>query len=178
MRVLGWSLVVLLFAAVHPAAARQVPVEPNQLILPAPLEREARQIERMLIAPCCWMQPVSEHASEASEKVKLEIRERLGRGMNRQQILDSFVDEYSVRILAEPPNRGFSRFLYLTPWLVFGVSAFGLVVLVKKMTAGRSGAGAGAEAGGTASPAPPTLAADRPGASYEQQLDDELRDLD
>ncbi len=172
MRVFGWSLVVLLFAAAQPAAARQVSVEPASPILPASLEQEARQIERMLIAPCCWMQPVSEHSSQASDQVRREIRERLSRGMNRQQILDSFVDEYSVRILAEPPNRGFNRFLYLTPWLVFGMSAFGLVVLVKKMTAGRAGAG------GAASPAHPTPAVDRMRASYEQQLDDELRDLD
>jgi cytochrome c-type biogenesis protein CcmH len=176
MRGLGWSLMVLLVAAAQPAAARQARVEPALPILTAPLEQEARQIERMLIAPCCWMQPVSEHSSPASDEVKRQIREWLGRGMTRQQVLDAFVDRYGVRILAEPPNRGFSRFLYLTPWLVFGVSAIGLLVLVKKMTAGRSGAGAGA--GGVASPAPPKPAADRAGASYEQQLDDELRDMD
>jgi cytochrome c-type biogenesis protein CcmH len=174
MRVLGWSLVVLLVAAALPADARQAPVEPASPILTAPLEQEARQIERMLIAPCCWMQPVSEHASEASDKVKQEIRERLGRGMNRQQILDSFVDEYSVRILAEPPNRGFSRFLYLTPWLVFGASAFGLVALVKRMTGGRRNAASP----GTAAPAPSAARPDAGGRAYEQQLDDELRDMD
>ena len=176
MRALRWSLVVLLFAAAQSAAARQSPVEPAPPILTAPLEQEARQIERMLIAPCCWLQPVSEHSSQASDEVKRQIRERLSRGMTRQQILDSFVDQYGLRILAEPPNRGFSRFLYVTPWLVFGVSAFGLVVLVKKMTAGRSGAGAGA--GSAASPAPPKPAADQAGASFEQRLDDELRDMD
>jgi cytochrome c-type biogenesis protein CcmH len=172
MRVFRWGLAVLIFAAAQPAAARQAPVESAPPILAAPLEQEARQIERMLIAPCCWMQPVSEHASEASDTVKREIRERLGRGMNRQQILDSFVAEYSVRILAEPPNRGFSRFLYLTPWLVFGVSAVALFALVRKMTARR------AAAGGAAAPAPPEPAADRAGADYERRLDDELRDLD
>jgi cytochrome c-type biogenesis protein CcmH len=175
MRGLSCSLMVLLLAAAQPAAARQSPLEPAPPILTAPLEQEARQIERMLIAPCCWMQPVSEHASQASDEVKRQIREWLGRGMTRQQVLDAFVEKYGVRILAEPPNRGFSRFLYLTPWLVFGVSAFGLVVLVKKMTAGRSGAGA---VSGADASAPPKPAADRAGAGYEQQLDDELRDMD
>jgi cytochrome c-type biogenesis protein CcmH len=174
MRVLGWSLAVLLFAAAQPAAARQATVQPAPPVLTAPLEKEARQIERMLIAPCCWMQPVSEHASQASDEVKAQIRERLGRGMNRQQILDSFVAQYSLRILAEPPNRGFSRFLYLTPWLVFGVSAFGLVGLVKRMTRGRRDAAPPR----TATPAPSAAGPDAGGRAYEQQLDDELRDMD
>jgi cytochrome c-type biogenesis protein CcmH len=172
MRGLGWSLMVLLVAVAQPASARQAAVEPAPPILAAPLEQEARQIERMLIAPCCWMQPVSEHASQASDEVKRQIRGWLGRGMTRQQVLDAFVEQYGVRILAEPPNRGFSRFLYLTPWLVFGVSTAGLVVLVRKMTAGRSGVGTAAAS------APSEPAADRAAASYEQRLDDELRDMD
>lgn len=171
MRMLGWSLVVLLFAAgqtatAQPAFAMSAPK--------AALEQEARQIERMLIAPCCWMQPVSEHSSQASDEVKLQIREWLGRGMTREQVLDAFVAKYGVRILAEPPNRGFSRFLYLTPWLVFGVSAVGLVALVKRMTAGRAGAGAG----GVAVKAPPEPTGDGSRTDYDQQLDDELRDMD
>jgi hypothetical protein len=53
MKALGWSLVVLLLAAAQPAAARQAPVRPGPPVLAAPLEQEARQIERMPIAPCC-----------------------------------------------------------------------------------------------------------------------------
>jgi cytochrome c-type biogenesis protein CcmH len=176
MTLLAWNLVVLLFTAAQPAPALAATVP-----VPA-LEQEARQIERMLIAPCCWMQPVSEHSSEASDEVKRQIRQWLGQGMTRQQVLDAFVEQYGVRILAEPPNRGVGRFLYLTPWLVFGLSSVGLVVLVKKLSGGRAGTSR-AEAGSPVSagrpPAGPETGEGAASATeYEQQLDDELRDLD
>jgi hypothetical protein len=63
----------------------------------------------------------------------------------------------------------------MAPWLVFGLSAIGLVVLVKRLTASRAAA---APAAGTplarSEPAP----ADPARRAYEERLDDELRDLD
>jgi len=170
---IAWSVVALLMAGVVPAFA-QAPA-PTTAVLPVALEKEARQLERMLIAPCCWLAPVSEHASPASEEVKQQIREWLGRGMTREQVLDAFVERYGARILAEPPNKGAGRYLYVAPWLVFGLSALGLVVLVKRLTASRA----------AAAPAPKTppapaepAAADPDRRAYEERLDDELRDLD
>src|SRR5665811_2481238 len=126
----GWGFVMLLFTVSQALAAGALAPEPalaatpqaaaGQVPLPAALEQEARQIEHMVIAPCCWMQPVSDHQSQASDEVKQQIRQWLGSGMTRQQVLDAFVARYGARILAEPPKQGFSRFLYLTPWVVFG----------------------------------------------------------
>jgi cytochrome c-type biogenesis protein CcmH/NrfF len=170
---IAWSVVALLMTGVVPAAA-QVP-GPTTAVLPVALEKEARQIARMLIAPCCWLAPVSEHASPASDEVKQQIREWLGRGMTQQQVLDAFVERYGARILAEPPNKGAGRYLYVAPWLVFGLSAVGLVVLVRRLTASRAAAAPAAEpAPVRAEPAP----AESASRAYEQRLDDELRDLD
>jgi cytochrome c-type biogenesis protein CcmH len=170
---IAWSVVALLMTGVAPAAA-QAPA-PTTAVLPVALEKEARQIERMLIAPCCWLAPVSEHASPASEEVKQQIRDWLGRGMTRQQVLDAFVERYGARILAEPPSKGAGRHLYVAPWLVFGLSAIGLVVLVKKLTASRV-------ASVPAAKTPPSYSepalADPDRRAYEERLDDELRDLD
>ena len=184
----GWGFVMLLLTVSQPLAAGAPAPEPAlaatpqaaaqapqaaavQVPLPAALEQEARQIEHMVIAPCCWMQPVSDHQSQASDEVKQQIRQWLGSGMTRQQVLDAFVARYGARILAEPPNQGFSRFLYLTPWVVFGVSGIGLVALVKKMTGTRT-------PGSAAPAAPPEPRADANGTAYEEQLDDELRDME
>jgi len=170
---IAWSVVALLMTGVA-QPAQQAPA-PTTAMLPAAVEKEARQIERVLIAPCCWLAPVSEHASPASDEVKQQIREWLGRGMTREQVLDAFVERYGARILAEPPNKGAGRYLYVAPWLVFGLSAIGLVVLVKKLTASRAAAAPTAEpAPARAEPAP----ADPERRAYEQRLDDELRDLD
>ncbi|MEJ2083624.1 MAG: hypothetical protein P8Y94_16010, partial [Acidobacteriota bacterium] len=34
------------------------------------LESEAKEIETMLIAPCCWTQPVSEQYSAAADQIR------------------------------------------------------------------------------------------------------------
>jgi cytochrome c-type biogenesis protein CcmH len=171
-----WSVLALALALGQPVvmAVPQAPAERAVLTpLPAPLEREARTIERMLIAPCCWMQPVSEHQSQASDEVKQQVREWLRAGYSRQQVLDLFVARYGARILVEPPNTGFGRFLYVTPLAVFGVSAVGLFLVVKRLTSHRQREAATPVPGEEAA-APPAAAR----TSYEEQLDDELRDMD
>jgi cytochrome c-type biogenesis protein CcmH len=132
----------------------------------AALEREARQIETMLIAPCCWMQQVSQHQSQASDDVKQEIRVLLAAGKTRQEVLDAFVAQYGPRILAEPPAHGFGRWLYVGLPLAFVISAAGLVAFIRRASVRRS---------------PPAATAGSPqtdDASYAARLDDELRDMD
>jgi cytochrome c-type biogenesis protein CcmH/NrfF len=68
---------------------------------PAGLEREARQLETMLIAPCCWMQPVSQHQSQASDEVKQQIRILLAAGKSRQEVLDGGGAEKQAKIRAD-----------------------------------------------------------------------------
>jgi cytochrome c-type biogenesis protein CcmH len=130
---------------------------------PATLEREARAIEAMLIAPCCWSQQVSVHQSAASDEIKQTIRRLLGEGKTRQQILDGYVERYGDRILAEPPARGFSAVLYVLPW-VFLAGGVGLVVLVFRRLRGPATAGA--------------PAASAPSEEESARIDEELRDLD
>jgi cytochrome c-type biogenesis protein CcmH/NrfF len=176
------TAVALAFAALLTAAQPARPVESAPaapVALPAALEQEAKAIERMVIAPCCWMQPVSDHQSSASDEVKQQIRAWLAARMTRQQILDAFVERYGARILAEPPNRGFSRFLYVTPVAVFGLSAVGLVVLVKHMVGRRRPAtpDAGEPNAPSRLDAAQRAVADSD-AALEERLDDELRELD
>ena len=152
--VLGVLLLIAPVAAAQPAA------DPAQ-------EREARQLEAMVIAPCCWSQQVSVHQSPAADEMKKDIRKRLAVGQTRQQILDAFVAQYGEQILAEPPARGFTRTLYVLPVLLFVLSAGVVAVLIKRMA--RKPALAGAQPAG-----PPAVAGD----TYDARLNDELRDLD
>ena len=151
MSLFGWTMVALLLAA---------PPSPDA----GALEREARQIETMLIAPCCWMQQVSEHQSEASEEVKRQIRVLLAEGKTRQQVLDAFVAQYGTRILVEPPDQGFGRLLHLglPAALVLGGAA--LVVFIRRM--------------GRRQPGMDPVAPQTADATYVERLDEELRKLD
>jgi cytochrome c-type biogenesis protein CcmH/NrfF len=179
----GWCVVALTLLGLPGArqAAAQPPgrADADTVARAAALEHEARQIETMLIAPCCWREQVSVHQSEAAEQVKQEIRAMLAAGLTRQQVLDRFVSAYGVRILAEPPDEGFGRVLHHAPWVVGLGSLVALAFFMKHVTRRKVGdeqVGDGGSAG-HGQPVAPT--AETPSGDDDQRrLDDELRDLD
>lgn len=131
------------------------------------LEQQARELEAMLIAPCCFSQRVSVHLSPAADEVRQDIRMRLAAGETRDQILDAYVARYGNRILAEPPAEGMTRVLYVLPPLVLVLTAALVVVVIRRFTGSRADQPQAADS-------TPVPAGDRYGA----ELDDELRDLD
>jgi cytochrome c-type biogenesis protein CcmH len=134
---------------------------------PADIEREAHEIEAMLIAPCCFSQQVSLHQSPATDEVRVDVRRRLAAGETREQILQAYVAQYGKRILVEPPAEGFDRILYVLPPLGLVVTGL-LVVMVVRRFAAR----------GVVNPAPAAEAGVSPEGRYGAALDDQLRDLD
>jgi cytochrome c-type biogenesis protein CcmH len=133
---------------------------------PQALEREAKQLEAKLMAPCCWAQQVSLHQSPAADEIKQTIRKLLAEGKTSEQILDIYVAQYGDRILAEPPARGFSRLIYVAPW-VFLVASVGLVIVVIRRLRAVSPA-----------PARTERAAVSPSEDEADRIDEELRNLD
>jgi len=130
----------------------------------ADLEREARAIDAMLVAPCCFTQQVSVHQSGAAQEVKEDVRRRLAAGETRQQILDAYVAQYGKHILAEPPAEGFDLMLYVVPPVAL-VASLGLIaLLIRRISRPRAAAASAADSG-----AP---------HDFDERLDDELRDLD
>ena len=123
-------------------------------------EQEARAIEGLLIAPCCWRQPVSAHYSPASDEVRAEVGEMLSSGLTREEILDSYVAEYGEKILAKPTTEGFNALAYFLPFIFLIVGAAVAAVAIKKLR-------------------PPTSETARPASvkiksKYAEQLDREL----
>lgn len=138
------------------------------LLAQANIEHEARAIDAMLIAPCCFSQQVSVHQSPVADQVRRDVRARLAAGQTRQQILDAYVAQYGTRVLAEPPATGVNVALYVTPVAVF-LASLALVVLVLRRF-NRHPTPALPEGG---QPRPPIGS-----PADEARLDDELRDLD
>ena len=134
---------------------------------PQALEQQAKQLEAKLMAPCCWAQQVSLHQSPAADDIRRNIRRLLAEGKTSQQILDTYVAEYGDRILAEPPARGFSRLIYVAPW-VFLAGSVGLVVVVIRRLRAVSPAPAKAE----------SAAAAPPNEDESDRIDEELRNME
>ncbi len=152
MRRLPFVIFVVVFLAA-PAAAQDI-------------ESEARAIEAMLVAPCCWTQQVSVHQSEASTRIKEEVRVSLRAGRTRQQILDAYVRTYGPRILIEPPARGFGASLYALPAVILLGSALVVGLIVRRFAARGAKTTFAAESSTTTD------------SELSRKLDDELSELD
>lgn len=104
----------------------------------AAVERRARAIERLLVAPCCYRGTLTDHDSPVADEMRREIRAYLSQGKSRQEILDIFRARYGQAVLTEPPASGFSDLvLYGIP---FGAAALVLFALTY-FAARRSGRG-------------------------------------
>jgi cytochrome c-type biogenesis protein CcmH len=100
-------------------------------------EKEAKEIENLLIAPCCWRQPVSSHYSPAADKIRVDVRQKLESGLGRQEIVQAYVAEYGDRILAKPPARGFNYLAYVMPFVFLAAGAAVAVVVIRRLRPGR-----------------------------------------
>ena len=63
------------------------------------------------------------------ENLRSEIAQRVQGSDSDGLILQAFVQEYGPAVLAVPPDRGFGRLAWVTPWAV-GLLGLGMLVLV------------------------------------------------
>lgn len=130
------------------------------------LEQEARDIEDLLMAPCCFQQQVSVHQSPTATAVKKDIRARLARGESREVILAAYVEEHGAGILVVPPAQGANLILYVLPPIVLAGSVLLIVGIIRRFS--MHGPAPAAQASGAAGGDP----------AMNERLTDELRDLD
>tara|TARA_S200000501_G_scaffold132270_1_gene125010 strand:+ start:13604 stop:14023 length:420 start_codon:yes stop_codon:yes gene_type:complete len=72
-------------------------------------------LEKSLMAPCCWTGTVADHGNPNMEK---SIKELVNKNMSKKEILDHFVNIYGERILAVPIARGFNLMAWIAPILI------------------------------------------------------------
>ncbi|MBN1568952.1 MAG: cytochrome c-type biogenesis protein CcmH [Acidobacteria bacterium] len=142
--------------------AAALPAAPSFSAQSTSISEKAREIEDLLIAPCCWTQPVSQHYSEEADAIRKEVREMLAAGKSRDEILDYYVSQYGERILAVPRPRGFYALVFVLPWVALITGAWLLVILLKKLRAP------------AAAPAPSPL----PDSRYSSVIEKEMKDLE
>ncbi len=97
-----------------------------------PLQRE---LESMIMAPCCFGGPVADHDSEAARQVKAQIAGQLAEGKTKDEILDMYVAIYGERILAQPRAQGFNMMAYIIPPLILLLGGLILYYFINQMTA-------------------------------------------
>jgi cytochrome c-type biogenesis protein CcmH len=90
----------------------------------ASTEGEARRIEGLLMAPCCWGSTVAEHDSQEAMEIKDGIRQMLAAGKTEGDILHFYEAKYGERILAQPKQSGFNLMVWILPLLGLAFGAF------------------------------------------------------
>ncbi len=105
-------------ASAAAALAQEAPValSPEQ-------EKEARDIEGLLMCPVCQGQTVRESQSPVAQDIKVKIRQMLAEGKSRQEILAYFVDEWGEGILSQPPARGAGLLAWVAPVVLLALGA-------------------------------------------------------
>ena len=78
-------------------------------------------IEKSLMAICCWSGTVYDHGNSDMEA---EIAPLVKAGNTKAEVLDRFVNKHGERVLAIPVAAGFNLFVWLAPALIGLISIF------------------------------------------------------
>lgn len=159
MRVL---LVVLVFALASGAGACRSSED---------LDSRAADVERRLIAPCCWRQSLRDHESDSAAALRAEIRARLARGERASEIESVMVARYGERIRALPQGRDPTWQIAVGAGLAGGL---GLVVIARRVRRRRGPR----EVGGDGRDGPDAPQVGHDDEALSDRLDDELAALD
>jgi cytochrome c-type biogenesis protein CcmH len=101
-------------------------------------ETRTRALEEVLLAPCCFAEPVARHQSEAAARMKIEIARFVKQGKSDRDIIEYYKQRYGDKIYAPlVPERWWVR---AVPWAALLAGLALVVWLLRKMTAHSGGA--------------------------------------
>ena len=89
-------------------------------------------IERSLMATCCWSGTVYDHGNKEME---IEIAGMVQAGKTKPEILDYYTDKYGERVLSVPIAEGFNIFAWLAPIIIAGLG-FTIILLYMRTPKG------------------------------------------
>jgi len=69
------------------------------------------------------------------DQMKADIRQMIDGGMDKQEILDSYVSRYDKTILAAPPKEGFNLSAWVMPFAAIGGASILIYILLNRWSA-------------------------------------------
>ena len=78
-------------------------------------------IEKSLMAICCWSGTVYDHGNSDMQE---EITSLVKAGKTKTEVIDHFVNKHGERVLAIPVAAGFNLVVWLAPALIGSIALF------------------------------------------------------
>ena len=91
----------------------------------------AAALQKVLLAPCCWSEPVAAHRSEVALEMRAEINRLVAEGKSDREILDYYKSRYGRRSLIEPEG-GRSFWMHLVPPIVILAGCGWVIFLIHR----------------------------------------------
>jgi cytochrome c-type biogenesis protein CcmH len=87
------------------------------------------ELEGQLMCPICEGETLAQSDSQAAQRIKAHIQQRIDQGWTRSEIKRELVDQWGTRILAAPPRHGFDLLAWALPLagLLGGAAVIGLL---------------------------------------------------
>lgn len=139
---------------------------------PTVTDDEVNEVASHLYCPICENVPLDVCPTQACSDWRAEIRSLLERGATEEEVREYFVDRYGVRVLGEPPRKGFTSLVWILPLVGVGV---GTLVLGRSLLQMRQAAQPGEPTSPQQSP-PAQVEAHDEDAAYVARLERELKD--
>ncbi len=99
---------------------------------------EVNAIAKKLYCPVCENTPLDVCPTQVCKDWRELIRQQLSEGWPEGQILDYFVANYGVRVLAQPPTWGFTTLVWILPVVGLAGGGFFLGRLLRRWQSRRS----------------------------------------
>jgi cytochrome c-type biogenesis protein CcmH len=91
---------------------------------PTPSDDEVNAIASQLYCPVCENTPLDVCDTEACRQWRNLIHQMLAEGKTEVEIKQYFAETYGVRVLSEPPIKGFNWLAYIIPPIAFLLGAY------------------------------------------------------
>ena len=94
-------------------------------------QQRLEKLEKSLLAPCCWAEPIATHRSEVALAMKAEIARFVADGKSDREILDYYKGHYGARVLVEPEGAKW-WWMHVVPVIMLAVGLAVAVLVLRR----------------------------------------------
>jgi cytochrome c-type biogenesis protein CcmH len=135
MTMLRRSLALIVFALCL-IAAPVFAVQPDEILKDPALESRARALSQELRCMVCQNQSIDDSDAPLAKDLRVLVRERLTAGDSDRQVIDFLVARYGEFVLLKPRLNAHTLLLWLAPFAIVLLGAWGLIALWRRRSAG------------------------------------------